>query len=175
MSDLQTPQKVKLFFGIIFSSSEIYKKTKQTLKKKYGLIDFESKAYDFIFTDYYQEEMGSSLQRVFISFKKLITPENIVEIKLTSIKVEKRLAILHKRRINLDPGYLNEAKLVLATTKDFSHRIYLGKKIFAEVTLLYQNRGFKNLAWTYPDFRTKGYQDNFLKIRSLYKDQLKKT
>lgn len=175
MLTLIKPKKVKLFFGSIFSSHDIYLKTKRIITKKYGPIDFESQVLDFKYTDYYQEEMGSSLSRSFLSFKKLIEPEEMVEVKLSAIRIEKKFAILNKRRINLDPGYLNESKLVLSTTKDFSHRLYLDKNIYAEVTLIYQNRGYRNLPWTYPDFKNKSYKEIFLAIRTLYKNQLKKT
>jgi len=174
MLKLTKPKKVKLFFGFLYSSEEIYNKAKTCLIRKFGSPDFESRSLDFKFTDYYREEMGSNLKRRIISAKKLIEPEEIAEIKLFSIKVENRFSILGKRRINIDPGYINEAKLVLSTTKDYSHRIYSGKKVFCEVTLIYKNKGFTNLAWTYPDFRTKVYKDMFLRMRSLYKEQLKK-
>ncbi|MBI4006928.1 MAG: DUF4416 family protein, partial [Planctomycetes bacterium] len=77
------------------------------------------------------------------------------------------------RPINLDPGYISEAKLVLASTKDFSHRIYLGKGIYAEVTLQYRNEQYESLPWTFPDYRTQQYQQFFLRVRSLYKEKLK--
>ena len=167
-------KKCKLFFGLIYSSDKIYKNAKKSLLKKYGAIDLESQALEFSYTDYYREEMGSNLKRRFISFKKLIDPTGIVDIKHFAIKLEKRYSILKKRRVNIDPGYLNEAKLILSTTKDFSHRIYLGGKIFAEVTLIYQRRKFNNLVWTFPDYRSMTYKDIFLKIRTLYKEQIKK-
>ena len=168
------PKNVKLFFGFFYSSGQIYQTTRDLSIKEYGSLDFESEAADFKFTDYYREEMGSNLKRRFISFKKLIHPQEIIEAKLFSAKIEKKFCLVNKRRINIDPGYINDAKIVLSTTKDFSHRIYLGKKVFAEITLLYKNKGFRNLPWTYPDFRTKPYKDIFIKMRSLYKEQLKK-
>lgn len=174
MSKLSKPTKCKLFFGLIYSSGKIYKNVRGALVKKYGALDFESQPLDFDFTEYYREEMGSNLKRRFISLKKLINPTDIVEIKLFAVKLEKRYSILKKRRINIDPGYLNDAKLILSTTKDFSHRIYLGKKIFAEVTQIYKKRKFNNLPWTFPDYRTRVYKDIFLKIRNLYKEQIKK-
>ncbi len=174
MLTLSKPKKCKLIFAFIYSSEEIYKKAKNFIIKKFGKVDFESQPLEFKFTDYYKEEMGSNLKRRFISLKKLIEPQELLDIKLFTVKLERKLAILNKRRVNIDPGYLNEAKLVLSTTKDFSHRIYLGKKIFAEVTLIYKNKGFQNLPWTFPDYRTKTYKEILSKIRLLYKVQLKK-
>ncbi|MBN2119468.1 MAG: DUF4416 family protein [Candidatus Omnitrophica bacterium] len=168
------PKKCKLIFALIYSSEEIYQKAKRYITRKFGILDLESSPLEFNFTDYYNEEMGSNLKRRFISCKKLIEPDDITQIKLTSVKLERKLSILGKRRINIDPGYITEAKLVLSTTKDFSHRIYLGNKVFAEITLVYQNKGFKNLTWTFPDYRTKPYKNTLLKIRTLLKEQLKK-
>ena len=168
------PGKVKLIIGFLYSSNDLYDKAKKSLEKKMGPTDFESNIIEFRFTDYYREEMGSNLKRRFVSFKRLIQPEDIVQIKLFTIKIEKKFSILNKRRINIDPGYLNEAKILLSTTKDYSHRIYLDKRIFAEITLIYKNRGFQNLPWTYPDFRTKLYKEIFLKVRNIYKEQIKK-
>ena len=173
MLKLIEPRKCKLIFGAIYSSEKTYKRIKTSLIKLYGQIDFESAPIPFNYSEYYREEMGSDLKRKFISFKKLIHPDTIVDIKLRAVKTEKRTAIVKRRRINLDPGYLTEAKLVLSTTKDFSHRIYLRKRIFAEVTLLYKNKTFKNLPWTFPDYKTKSYKDIFLKIRDLYRRQIK--
>ena len=174
MLQLTKPKKCKFIIAFIYASEKTYKKARQSLKKKFGRLDFESNALAFNFTDYYQEEMGSGLKRRFISFKKLVEPSDIVEAKLFCVKLEKRLAILGKRRINIDPGYLNQAKVVLSTTKDFSHRIYLGKKIFAEITLIYKDKAFRNLAWTFPDYKTKAYKDILVTIRNLYKEDLKK-
>lgn len=172
MLKLIQPKKVKLLFGLIYSSEKIYEKTKKSLIKKWGKIDLESNPIEFKYTEYYNDEMGSNLTRRFLSFKNLISPDKIVDIKRNSIEIERRFAIVKKRRINIDPGYLNEAKLILATTKDFSHRIYLKNKIFAEVTLLYKARKFRSLPWTFPDYKTKKYKDIFSEIRNIYKNQI---
>jgi len=174
MLQLTKPKKCKFIVAFIYSSEKTYKKALRSLTKKFGRLDFESSALAFDFTDYYREEMGLNLKRRFVSFQKLKEPSDIVEAKFFCVRLEKRLAILGKRRINIDPGYLNEAKLVLSTTKDFSHRIYLGKKIFAEVTLIYRDKAFRNLAWTFPDYKTRAYKDILVTIRNLYKENLKK-
>jgi len=117
--------------------------------------------------------MGKDLKRKFISFQKLIPPPRISEIKLFTNGIEKRFAKVNKRRINIDPGYLNSAKLVLATTKDFSHRIYLRKGIFAELTLFYEDKKFHPLKWTYPDYCSQPYYDILNRIRDIYVEQIK--
>jgi hypothetical protein len=164
---------VKFICGFIYSKEETYAGVRKKLQKKFGKIDFESEAIDFTFTDYYYKEMGKPLFRKFISFEKLKDPGIFVDIKLFCIKIEKKYSKNGEREINIDPGYLNEAKIVLTTTKDFHHRIYLGKAIYAEVTLYYSNGNFQDLPTTYPDYRTQQYKDIFLSIREKYHKQVK--
>jgi len=173
MLTLYFPKKVKFICGFIYNNEEIFKKTKVIMKKKFGEIDYESKKIKFDFTDYYKKEMGSNLWRSFASFKKLKNIEEFVKIKLYCIKLEKKFSQNNKRCINIDPGYLNEAKLVLLSTKDFYHRIYLEKGIFCEVTFYYTNKNFQDLPWTYPDYRTPSYKSIFLEIRDIYRNQIK--
>jgi len=172
MLKLTPPLPVKFICAFIYSSEDIYNKTKKILTSRFGPIDFESKLIDFNFTDYYTQEMGKPLWRKFISFKKLRRPEKFDKIKRFCVSLEKRFAIGNKRIVNIDPGYLNEAKLVLTTTKDFSHRIYLRKGIFAEVTLSYHERDFEHFPTTFPDYRTRLYKDTFLSIRDIYRGQI---
>ena len=172
MLSLSFPERVKLIIGFIYANESYYVKAKKYLINKYGPLDFESTKIDFNFTNYYEQEMGKPLTRRFVSFKNLIDPSKIVEIKLFCLKLEKKLSRKKKRLVNIDPGYLNNAKFILSTTKDFSHRIYLGKGIFAEVTLYYQNKEFRNLPWTYPDFRTNKYKNILASIRNTYRNQL---
>jgi hypothetical protein len=168
------PEKVKLFFALIYTSETVYLKTKKNMIKTWGLTDYQSPALAFDYTDYYQEEMGPNLKRRFLSFDKLIHPDKITRAKRFALKQEKKFSQNNKRRINIDPGYLNQAKLVLSTTKDFAHRIYLKHRIFAEVTLIYKNRGFQDLPWTFPDYRTPEYKEIFLQLREIYKKKIEK-
>lgn len=138
------------------------------LKRRFGCLDFESGPIDFSYTDYYQEEMGSGLKRRFISFRKLMAMEDLYRIKLSANRLEARFMVSGKRRVNIDPGYLDQARLVLATTKDYAHRIFLRKGIFAEITLSFRENSFSPNDWTYPDYRSKEYIDIFNQIRKLY-------
>lgn len=169
------PLPVKFICGFIYSQEDVYNKAKNILIKKFNKIDFESTIINFDFTDYYYEEMGEKLLRRFVSFKKLRQADNFIDIKSLCLNVEKKFAANDKRKINIDPGYINEAKLVLTTTKDFSHRIYLGKGIYAEVTLQYKNGTFIDLPTTFPDYRTIEYKNIFLRIRNIYRQQIKRT
>lgn len=174
MLNINLPLPVKFFCGFIYAKEDSYQESKQIFINKFGSIDFESQAIEFTFTEYYKPEMGMPLWRKFISFKDLQDPDNFVGIKLDCIEIEKRFAKDNKRVVNIDPGYINEAKLVLTTTKDFSHRIYLSKGIFAEITLSFQNGEFRDYPTTFPDYRTKIYKDIFIKIRDLYRRQIGK-
>ncbi|MCF7907690.1 MAG: DUF4416 family protein [Candidatus Omnitrophica bacterium] len=173
MLKLQFPKPVKFICGFIYSTEKSYQQVKSILESKFGKVDFETQPIDFTFTDYYEEEMGKNLKRRFISFRKLQNPKRFTTIKLFCLKLEKKFALNNKRQINIDPGYLNEAKLVLTTTKDFSHRIYLDKGIYAEITLLFKDGAFCNLETTFPDYRTKTYKGIFHLIRDTYRQNLK--
>lgn len=160
----QTPPPVKLIVGFIFNSEALIERTEGILYKKFGELDYRSPLFEFNFTDYYEKEIGGGLKRRFISFKKLIPPEKIIEIKLFTNRIEARF----KRKVNIDPGYITGANLILASTKNYSHRIYLERGIYAEVTLIFREGAFGHLPWTYPDYRTKGYRDCFNEIRKNY-------
>lgn len=173
MLDLKFPQPVKLFCGFIYRQEKTYQKVKQLFLKKFKNIDFESEKIDFNHTRYYCPEMGEPLYRRFTSFRLLKNPDQLVKIKLYCLKVEKKYALESRRTINIDPGYLNQSKLVLLTTKDFSHRVYLRKGIYAETTLFYHQNQFQDFFYTFPDYRSLTYKNLFREIRNLYLRQRK--
>jgi len=165
---------VKLIIGTISSSEKASRRTVLALKRSFGPIDYTSKEIDFDYTSYYEDEMGPNLKRTFYSFSKLIAPEKLPLIKAKTIGLEKDVARRIKtarRPINIDPGYLNDAKLILASTKDYYHRIYLGKAIYGELTLSYRDRSFQPMEWTYPDYRTSAYITIFNEIRDIFMEQ----
>lgn len=164
---------VKLIIGLISPDLEEFLKVESALRRYFGEIDFRSQILPFDFTDYYQKEIGQDLKRQFLGFRRLILPEKISAVKLTTNGIERRFSTAGRRRVNIDPGYLTSAKLVLATTKDFSHRIYLNKGIFAEVTLGFSKNSFQPFDWTYPDFRSKEYIAIFNQLRRIYLNQLR--
>lgn len=167
------PLPVKFICGFIYSSEATYLKVRKIFERKFAKIDLESPCFDFTFTHYYEREMGSPLYRRFVSFEKLRDAAEFVSIKLFCIKIEKKFANGMNRTINIDPGYINDAKLVLTTTKDYSHRIYVGEGIFEEVTLYYKDSGFKDFETTYPDYKTPEYKKIFLSVRDKYREQIK--
>ncbi len=163
---------VKLISGIITGDINNFAAAEKILSRKFGSIDYKSPIYDFDQTDYYEKEMGPALKRRFVSFSRLIDPVRLPSIKLYANKIEKRFSKNNKRRVNIDPGYIAASKLILASTKDFSHRIYLRGGVYAEVTLYYKDRDFRALDWTYPDFKTAQYIETFNHIRNIYMGQL---
>ena len=139
------------------------------LEDAFGTIDLRSERIPFDRTSYYQQEMGDELVREWVSFKQLIRQDAIADAKLATSRLEKRLARPDgSRTANLDPGYVVPPRLVLATMKDFAHRIYLDKGIYAEVTLIYREGEFQPLEWTYPDYRQPGALDFFTTVRTAY-------
>ncbi len=165
--------KTKLIIGFIFKNEAVLSKAIDILRKYFGKIDFESQIIDFNFTTYYQKEIGTGLKRKFISFNKLIDPAKLPDIKILANKIEGKFSVKGNRCINIDPGYIDLAKLVLASTKDFTHRIYLNKGIYAEITLFYQGNSFKSWDLTYPDYRTDKYIEIFNRLRQIYAQQIK--
>lgn len=167
---------VKLICGIIASEQKYFKSGEELLERLFGKIDASSALFYFSFTDYYEKQMGKNLKRKFLSFAELRQPEELSEIKIktNSLEEEIRQSFQAQRRvINLDPGYLTPSALILATTKDFSHRIPLQKGIYAHLELLFGKKEARTLNWTYPDFRTREYQEFFIQVRTIYLRQLR--
>jgi len=169
------PKPVKLFSGLIFNQKAPLYLTQEKLVQAFGEIDFESEVSPFDFTAYYDQEFGKDLKRKFLTFSKLIPPDSLPEIKLETNKIEIELSHENtgKRTVNIDPGYISLEKLVLATTKNFSHRPYLSSGIFAELTYLYKAGSYNALQWTYPDFIISERIHMFNGLRKKYIEKLK--
>ncbi len=172
MGKATKPENVKLIIGFIFKEEPVLDRACGILEKLFGKIDFQSPILPFTYTSFYEKELGSPLRRRFISFKRLVSPQDLPKIKTITNTTEIKLSENSNRRINIDPGYVTEAKLVLATTKDYNHRIYLNRGIFAEITLFFQDKTFQSWQWTYPDYRTKEYIAVFNQIREIYACQI---
>lgn len=167
---------VKLFIGVLASDAKFIPEVETRLTAVYGPVDHRSPVIPFGFTNYYEPEMGNAIDRVFLSFERLIEADQLPEIKRQTNKLEEEMMPLLKtvkRPVNLDPGYLEQAKVILASTKNFYHRIYLGKGIFGEVTMQFKNNAWQFFPWTYPDYQSKEYQEFFLKLRQIYRAQLR--
>jgi len=173
MGRIKKHPPVKLIIGFIFKEESILNEAKAILVRRFGKIDFESQTLPFVHTNYYEKEFGKDLKRKFTSFTKLVLPYDLPKIKIITNKIESNLSSGSSRLINIDPGYLELAKLILASTKDYKHRIYLKRGIYAEVTLFYQDKTFQSWQWTYPDYRTPEYIAIFNRIRQIYAQQIK--
>ncbi|BAU23521.1 hypothetical protein THC_1148 [Caldimicrobium thiodismutans] len=175
MSHPKKVEPVLFFIALMEREYNSFKRIKDILEKDLGMVLLQSQTFDFSkFTDYYIEEMGSPLWKTFYFFEYLKEPEFLVELKHICYSLERETADLDgKRNLNLDPGYLTLSKVVLATFKDYAHRIYLGRSVFAEVTLIYRSGGFQSLPWTYPDYKEKMTLEYFNRARALYKDRLR--
>lgn len=177
MWKLNDPKPVKLIIGILASNYQCLHTAAELLSDKFGKVDLSSEVWPFTQTDYYKEQTGPHILRQFISIKRLIEPGLLAKIKLRTNKLEqklaKKLALPLTRPVNIDPGIIEPSKLVLATTKNFSHRIYIGKKIYAEVTLMFDKGYWRPQAYTYPDYKQQCYFDFFDKVRIRLLEQLK--
>jgi hypothetical protein len=177
MWDLRNPQPVKLIIGILAANEAALATAVKVISKSFGLIDLTSDVWPFTQTDYYKDELGPNALRQFVSLEKLIDPGKLAKIKHTTNKLERKLAGSLKlplpRPVNLDPGIIEPSKLILASTKNFSHRIYIGNKMFAEVTLMYEKGHWRNFDYTFPDYREPRYHGFLTKIRSRLLEQLK--
>jgi hypothetical protein len=171
------PPPVKLIIGLLSADLLLFTQATLKLQESYGSIDVESRTFPWTTTNYYREEMGENLLRKFVAFEPLLSPEALSGIKLTTNALELSLsgatAPDTPRRVNLDPGYLDATKLVLASTKNQAHRIYLAQGIYAEVTLLYHHGAFHPFLYTYADYRWPETHEFLRQMRSRYLEQLR--
>ncbi|OQX94577.1 hypothetical protein B6I21_09300 [candidate division KSB1 bacterium 4572_119] len=172
MKPLASPT-TKLLIAVLFSDEELLNAAKEKLHEKYGAIDFESQRFDFAVSDYYKPEMGWPIYRLFWSFEELINPKDIAPIKIECNEIEDQLAIQGKRKVNLDAGYLDYDKVVLASAKYNWQKIYLDNGIYADLTLRYEKGNYFPFPWSFPDFKEGHYNKMLLRIRELYKQQRK--
>jgi hypothetical protein len=143
----------------------------QQAAQQWGPIALASERFAFEDTNFYQQTMGVGLQKQLVAFERLVDPAVLVECKHQANQWEAAYRAAtdwpELRPLNLDPGYLTEAKLVLATTKDRDHRVYLDRGIYAEVTLFYQRgQGWQARQWTYPDYRRPEYHQFLTRCRT---------
>jgi len=166
---------VKLICGVIYKEEGLYGEVRERLAGEWGRVDSESPAFPFDLTDYYEAEMGPRLDRRFMSFEGLVAPESLPERKLRAIEIEESIRREQGRPgrpVNIDPGYLSASALIMATAKDFAHRIPLGRGIYAHLEFLFTRPGVRTLDWTYPDLRRETPQIYFRGVREIYLRQL---
>ncbi len=172
MGKSKPPRPVKLLVSAFAPDASILTEAKEALIAKWGPIDFESTLLPFDHTSYYAAEFGTCLVRLMWLFERLIDPGTLADIKVYTNEMEQQRVLDGKRQVNLDSGYLSMSKVVLATTKNYGHRIYLGQGIYAEVTLHYRHGAFLPWPWTYADYASDEYCKFFKNVRKYYIQQL---
>jgi hypothetical protein len=166
----------KLVAGVIFAREIFLEKSEEELKNLFGAVDMKSQVFPFDLTNYYEEQMGTNLKRIFLSFAELVPPESLSEMKTRTNALEEKIrrdSGENFRVVNIDPGILTASSLIMATTKDFSHRIPLAGGIYAHLEFLFAKDSIRVLDWTYPDFKREGCRKFFLETRRIYLAQLK--
>lgn len=173
MGQINVAKPVQLFCGAIYAAAVPVERIRAALEGAFGPADFVSGEIPFDFTDYYEDEMGPGLTKWFAAFEGLVSPEYIVDAKIKTNRIEDEFAREFgtadvRRPVNLDPGFVDAARISLATTKDFFHRVYIGRGIYAEVTMFYKDKTFNALPWTYPDYMSPKYMEYFLELRGRF-------
>ena len=177
MWQIEKPKPVKLIVGILATDEGCLAAAVAALEDRFGQVDHVSEVWPFYQTEYYRDQTGSSILRQFLSFDALIDPGELCRIKRTTNEMEEQLAKkLSKpvpRPVNLDPGLIEPSKLVLASTKNFSHRIYIGDGIYAELTLSYVKGKWQSYSYTFPDYKQPRYHGFLSTVRQKLVEQLR--
>jgi len=172
MSTKRHQEEALLFVGALYASPEICDRLLPELEYHFGSTLLESPVMSWDHSQYYSDELGMPISRRFIFFERLIDASLLPEIKVLTDEIECRNLTDGKRQINLDPGYLTEAKVILASTKNYSHRIYLGRGIYAEQEYIFSKGSYQPLSHTYTDYRKPEYLSIFIQARRRFRDLL---
>jgi len=171
MGTISSPIPVKPVCAVTFTADIRLDAVLAEIEAFAGEADLQGEIFDFNFTDYYSDEMGKDLRKVFTGFRRLMNPGDLVNLKLKTHELERIWSAGGGRRVNLDPGYVTSAKLVLASTKDFAHRIFLGGGIYGDVQLQFRHGEWHPEAWTFPDYRTEKALSFFKRARDIFNRQ----
>lgn len=181
MSVPRPPDPAKRVIGVFLKEKKLIDSVAPELKRHFGAVDIVSHWLAFDFTDYYRKEFGTPLFRRVFTFKQLMDQDALSETKQITNAIENRFLGRRKndenahRRVNIDPGYMLRERFVLATGKNFAHRIYVGDGIYADLTLIYQQKKFHPLPWTYPDYASSEMLAFLEQVRSRYIGDLNNT
>ncbi len=168
MSTVPVPQ-VKWLAFVLFREQAMLEAVLPRLAERFSGVDFRGACHLFDCTDYYEKEMGAPLRRVLVSFTELAAPDRLVQAKRFAAAVEQDFSAGGRRRVNIDPGYLDLFKLVLASFKGWGNKIHLGGEVWADLALHYRKNAFHPFDWGFPDLRAGVYNDDLLQVRRLYK------
>jgi len=170
MGQIRHPEPVKLVCGVLAADAGLLTGVREALGTALGPIDLTSEVWPFTATDYYAAQTGPAIVRQFLSVAEAIDPGELARVKRRTNELETELAAAGPgsgwpRPVNLDPGYVAADKLVLATTKNYAHRVYLRDGIYAEVTLRWLKGRWAPWPWTYPDYADPRYHAFFTEVR----------
>ena len=176
MGLIHCPKPVLLFMAVFSFDTSAFDWVRKRAEVQWGPLVLESESFPFeTFTDYYAQTMGETLPKRLWGFENLISPDALPKIKCLTNDWESEFKSVTvcsvERPLNIDPGYIDLGKLILASTKDHAHRIYLSEGIFAETTLMYTQKQWKSLPWTYPDYQSAGYQAFLTQCREYLKSK----
>ena len=167
-----SPRPAKYFAALLFGEGiSLPGDALEPLERLFGRMDFTGAGHPFDMTDYYSGEMGGGLKRVIVSFERLRSPSSLVWIKHETARIEASFSWRGKRRINIDPGYVDLFKVVLASFKEGPQKIYLGSGVYADPVLMFEDHEWRVLPWSFPDFREGLYMEEFGEIRRIYREQ----
>ena len=166
-------RQVKLLAAVLWRTEEALTATRKAMANVWGPIDHEGADHPFTTTDYYTSEMGPDLKRRLFSFRRIISPETIVPLKHEACAIENDLAVDNRRQVNIDVGYLDVNKLVLASLKYGPQKIYLGSRVWADLISFYRKGHFRTMEWSFADFKDNRYERELLLIRERYKQELR--
>lgn len=174
MSTPSMPVPARAFLSVLSARrDEFWSALKPRLVDIFGDVDYESEPIPFTQTGYYDAELGSPIFRQILSFDRPMDMDCLPEAKLATNSLEKDWTRDGRRLFNLDPGYITAERLVLATGKNFSHRVYLGRGIWADLTLIFHKGDWFDLPWTFPDYASPEIKGHLTRIREMYKASLR--
>jgi hypothetical protein len=168
MSTPHAPRPAKLVVGVLLRDRGLFPDLAVELEAAFGAVDVVSPWMAFGYTSYYEEEMGAPLWRRMSAFRLLIAQDRLADVKLAANAMEQARSAGGRRTANIDPGYLLLERLVLATGKNYSHRIYIGRGIYADLTLIYRDGAYRALPWTYPDYAGEPLRRFLTAVRRKY-------
>ncbi len=173
MAQPEEPLPVKYLVAVLFGDDQAWSRAQEALAARWGAVDFQGRRHLFDSTDYYEPEMGAPLYRRLLSFERLYAPTLIVSMKLECNSIEQASARGGNRTVNLDAGYLDHNKVVLASAKEAGQKIYLGRGIYADLSGRYKAGRYRPFEWSFPDFKDGRFDGELLAMRTRYLHQLK--
>jgi len=177
MWELCPPKPVKLICGILACDEPALDAARREFCRVFGAADCVSEVWPFDLTTYYAPQAGPTILRQFVSIDELVCPSRLASIKHTTNRLEQELAAQlgrpWPRPVNFDPGLIEPSKLVLASTKNFAHRIYIGENMYAEVTMTYVRGKWETFPFTFPDFKSGRYDRFLSRVRERLAQQTK--